>query len=109
MSIAVKIIRILKVLAINVASFALLLVLVNWACGLYLKRADNVKREKLPNYANDYAHAEKVFNDYNRVQHQYEPFVGWKTLPYNGTTLHISAGGQRTHPAPTEQKEKSVH
>lgn len=109
MSIAVKIIRILKVLAINVASFALLLVLVNWACGLYLKRAASVKREKLPNYANDYAHAEKVFNDYNRVQHQYEPFVGWKTLPYKGATLHISADGRRTHPAPTDQKEKSVH
>ena len=109
MSIAVKIIRILKVVAINVVSFALLLVLVNWACGLYLKRAGSVKRETLPNYANDYAHAEKVFNDYNRVQHQYEPFVGWKTLPYNGSTLHISAEGRRIHSAPTEQKEKSVH
>ncbi|MBT1697401.1 SGNH/GDSL hydrolase family protein [Fulvivirgaceae bacterium PWU4] len=104
-----KIIRILKVLAINMASFALLLVLVNWACGLYLKRAADVKREKLPNYANDYAHAEKVFYDYNRVQHQYEPFVGWKTLPYKGATLNISTDGRRTHPAPANQKEKSVH
>lgn len=104
-----KITRILKVLAINLASFALLLVLINWACGLYLKRAANLKREQLPNYIDDPAHAKKVFYDHSQVQHQYEPFVGWKMLSYNGETLHVSADGRRTHLAPTEQKEKSVH
>jgi hypothetical protein len=109
LNIAVKMIRFLKVLAINLATFALLLVLINWACGVYLKSAADVKREQLPNYASNYAYAEKVFHDYNRVQHQYEPFVGWKTLPYQGATLHISAEGKRTHPAPPEKKVRAVH
>lgn len=88
-----------------------LLAIVNWACGLYLNRGGKGNREQLPNYANDPDHAKQVFADYNRVQHQYEPFVGWKTLPYNGTTLHISDEGQRSVPATRyeEKKGQTVH
>ena len=107
----VKIVRILKVVAINLVTFLVLLVIVNWTCGLYLKKSAIVRRDELPNYADDQEHAKKVFADYNRVQHQYEPFVGWKTLPYNGSTVHITEAGQRTHliNADKEKKEKSVH
>lgn len=92
-----KIIRILKLVAVNIIVFALLLMAVNWASGAYLKRTTKSNRAQLPNYARDQEHAKAVFTDYNRVQHQYEPFVGWKTLPYTGKTTHISADGLRTH------------
>lgn len=88
-----------------------LLVIVNWACGWYLKKSGTVHRDALPNYADDRAHAKQIFADYNSVQHQYEPFVGWKMLPYAGKTLHVSKEGTRIHTAasPAGKKEKSVH
>jgi hypothetical protein len=107
----VKALKILKIVAINIATFMVLLVIVNWACGLYLKKSDKqLGREKLPNYANDFEHAKAVFKDYNSVQHQYEPFVGWKTLPYKGNTLRISDEGTRVCPeVKADRKTKSVH
>jgi hypothetical protein len=93
----VKILKIIKLVAINIAVFALLLIAVNWACGLYLKKTAKPDRANLPNYASDYEHARAVFADYNRIKHRYEPFVGWKTLPYNGKTTRISPAGLRTH------------
>lgn len=92
-----KIIRIIKLVAINIAVFAVLLIGLNWVCGVYLKKATKSNRAQLPNYSADHEHAKAVFADYNRVQHRYEPFVGWKTLPYNGKTTHISKAGLRTH------------
>lgn len=70
---------------------------VNWACGKYLKQATKSNRADLPNYALEREHAKAVFTDYNRVQHQYEPFVGWRTLPFKGKTTQISPDGLRTH------------
>lgn len=104
-------VRIVKLVAINVATFLVLLAIVNWAVGLYLNGGAKGSREKLPNYANDHEHAKKVFADYNSVQHQYEPFVGWKMLPYKGATLHVSNEGQRMVPdvAYRGNKEKTVH
>lgn len=92
-----KIVKILKFVAINLVVFAVLLAIVNWACGLYLKNVTRSRRAELPNYARNYEHAKKVFADYNRISHRYEPFVGWKTLPYAGSTTRISAEGLRTH------------
>jgi hypothetical protein len=88
-----------------------LLIIVNWSCGIYLQKAGTVHRDQLPNYSNDHAYAKEIFQDYNRVQHHYEPFVGWKMLPYSGNTLHVSKEGRRMHAAVehTEKKEKSVH
>ena len=88
--------KVIKVLAINVAVFAVLLVGLNWACGIYLKKTTRSHRSELPNYAGNYEHARAVFADYNRIQHRYEPFVGWKALPYNGETTHVSQNGLRT-------------
>jgi hypothetical protein len=102
--------RIFKVIAINVATFAVLLIVINWACGIYANRSAQVSRDALPNYQSNPAYAKEVFTDYNRVQHQYEPFVGWKTLPYKGKTLTINHEGERTHVSGSEmKKEKVVH
>jgi hypothetical protein len=101
----VKIIRIIKIIAVNLAVFAVLLMAVNWACGYYLKKANKNNRAALPNYSTDYEHAKAVFADYNRVQHQYEPFVGWRTLPYKGKTTHISEAGLRTHEPPERNRD----
>lgn len=105
-----KVLRILKVLAINLVTFVILLFIVNWACGLYLKRFTATGRHTLPNYASDRQHAEEIFRDYRSVQHRYEPFVGWEILPYQGPTLHINQFGNRTHTPPESSvpREKSV-
>jgi hypothetical protein len=106
----VKAKRLLKLIAINAFTFFVLLAVVNWACGLYLKRGAKTKREALPNYSNDFAYAKKVFHDYNSVQHQYEPFVGWKTLPYKGETLVIGGEGTRQVPSSSKAEDgKTVH
>lgn len=89
--------KIIRIIAINIAVFAVLLIAVNWACGVYLKKTSKSNRAQLPNYSMDFEHAKAVFSDYNRIQHRYEPFVGWKTLPYRGKTTHISKEGRRTH------------
>lgn len=92
-----KITKIIKFAAINLAVFAILLAGLNWVCGIYLQRTSKGNRAALPNYRGELEHAKAVFNDYNRIQHRYEPFVGWKTLPYQGKTTHISEAGLRTH------------
>lgn len=96
-TLSVKIVRILKFVAINLVVFAVLLAMVNWACGVYMKNATRSRRAELPNYARNYEHAKNVFADYHRVGHRYEPFVGWRTLPYKGSTTNISSEGLRTH------------
>lgn len=94
---AVNISRTTKLVAANLSVFAILLAVVNWACSAYLKKTSKLSRSELPNYADNREHAREVFSDYNRVQHRYEPFVGWRALPYHGKTTQISANGLRTH------------
>ncbi len=103
--------NIFRIIAFNIATFLVLLVIVNWACGKYLQHAGPVSRDKLPNYAHDPDYARQIFADYNRVQHQYEPFVGWTMKPYSGRTLNVSKDGTRTHTIAKDEvkKEKSVH
>jgi hypothetical protein len=105
----VKIVSVIKFVAINLAVFAILLVGLNWACGVYLRKTSKSNRSELPNYSDNHEHARAVFADYNRIQHRYEPFVGWKTLPYTGKTTHISQSGLRTHdPEATDAAVKPV-
>jgi hypothetical protein len=94
-----KLLSILKVILINVVSFIVLLFVVNWICGFFLKSAQATRYE-LPNFDKDRDHAKDVFRDYNSVQHEYYPFVGWKTKPYNGKTTHIDKTGARIHIPP---------
>jgi hypothetical protein len=100
----VKILKIIKIVAINVAVFAILLIALNWVCGMYLQKTTRSNRAHLPNYSNDHEYAKTVFADYKRVQHRYEPFVGWKTLPYTGKTTHISEEGLRMHQRDTLER-----
>jgi hypothetical protein len=101
----VKVIRVFKFIVINVAIFAVLLMAVNWACGIYIKKASRSKRAELPNYADNFEHAKSIFADYHRVQHRYEPFVGWRTLPYSGKTTHITQKGLRSHDPQKQEDE----
>lgn len=89
--------RTIKLIIVNVVIFVALLIAVNWACSLYLRKTAKKDRAALPNYAGDREHAKAVFADYNRLQHTYEPFTGWKTLPYSGETTTITKDGLRTH------------
>jgi hypothetical protein len=90
--------KLIRIILINLVTFAILLAAINWLCGVYLKRTEKSQgRDDLPNYETDRAHAKDVFRDYYSVQHQYEPFVGWKCLPYSGKTLTIAKDGNRTH------------
>lgn len=92
--------KLIRIILINIVTFAILLAIINWACGVYLKRGEKGgRRHELPNYEKDRSYAEEIFKDYSRVQHRYEPFVGWKCLPYSGKTLTISKDGQRIHSA----------
>jgi hypothetical protein len=98
-----------KIILINLIVFAILLAVLNWACGIYLKNKDaQLNRHELPNYVNDRQHAKEVFDDYNRVKHQYEPFTGWKCLPYRGETLTISGNGERVTNS-EKRATKSIH
>lgn len=89
-------------------SFTLLLVAINWLCGVYLGRATRADRHELPNYSKHPDYAREVFEDYGRVQHEYEPFVGWKMKAYQGKTLHVSDQGLRVTPAPTFSGERTA-
>lgn len=95
-----KLLHLLKVVAINLVTFIVLLALLNWICGLTFSNSAQNRRDQLPNYQDNRDYAQNIFKDYYAVQHQYEPFVGWKTLPYTGNTLHISAQGERVHTPP---------
>jgi len=62
-----------------------------------VKKAAYADRDQLPNYATDREHAQQVFREYSRIQHRYEPFVGWRALPFKGRTTTINEQGQRVH------------
>lgn len=103
-----RVVKIIKIAAINIAVFAVLLVALNWACGIYLKKTSRSNRAELPNYQRDHSYARAVFSDYNSIQHRYEPFVGWKALPYQGKTTRISKKGLRTHDDDATDDNKAV-
>ncbi len=90
-----KILSIVRLIFINLAIFLVLLFLVNLFVGIYLKSSNNKSRADLPNYEDDKGYARKIFEDYNKVQQLYEPFVAWKTKPYQGETTNINKNGIR--------------
>ena len=104
-----KVLRILKFIAINVVTFLVLLFIVNWLVGIYLKRTQTT-RDALPNYDNDREHAKAIFRDYNSIKHEYYPFVGWKMLKYKGPTTTIDENGYRLHTSRANGKpQRTVH
>lgn len=102
--------KVIKLILINLLTFLVLLAIINFLCSLSLKSKTQGNRYDLPNYNQERGHAQDIFFDYNRIQHHYEPFTGWKTLPYSGKTLHINETGIRTHIPPRPgNKKKSVY
>jgi hypothetical protein len=89
-----KIISIIKIIIGNIFILVLLLYMTNTFCRLYL-RSSGFSRADLPNYDYDKDLAQKIFADYAKVSHEYAPFVGWRTLPYQGETLSIGQDGFR--------------
>ena len=103
-----KFVKWIKIITINLITAVVLLALTNWLCGVYLRNRDQAfSRESLPNYDTERELAEKVFRDYASIKHEYEPFVGWKCLPYRGETLTISDEGERIHAAPVTNRGES--
>ncbi len=84
-----------RLIFINLAIFLSLLFALNFFVGVYLKNSNKKSRADLPNYKDNRDYARKIFQDYNKVQHLYEPFVGWKTRPYKGVTTNINKLGLR--------------
>lgn len=103
-----KIYPILKTIGVNLIVFLFLLMITNWACGIYLKKAAEEKRHQLPNYNNDPEYAKAIFEDYHSVAHTYKPFVEWQMLPYRGKTLTINNEGLREHPGTTESGDSGT-
>lgn len=103
-----KIFSVLRTITVNILVFLLLLIIVNWACGIYLERAASEKRHNLPNYADNVGYAEEIFNDYHSVGHTYKPFVGWQMLPYQGKTVTINEQGLRSHPVINRNEDSVV-
>jgi hypothetical protein len=95
-----KVIPILKTIMINLSIFLVLLIVVNWGCGVYLSGKGGEKRNELPNYENDRQLAKDIFHDYHQVSHRYKPFTEWQMLPYSGKTLTINEAGYRVHQSP---------
>ncbi|MEM7550896.1 MAG: hypothetical protein AAF363_14530 [Bacteroidota bacterium] len=82
---------------INLLVVAILLITINWGVGEYLAKTKN-RRASLPNFEGNQEYSAKIFYDYNKIKHQYEPFVGWKTLAYSGETTNIDESGHRITP-----------
>jgi hypothetical protein len=92
-----RVITLLKTVSINVGIFFVLVVLVNWMCGLYMAGKGGEKRNELPNYEDSRQLAQEIFYDYHQVSHRYKPFTEWQMLPYTGKTLTINEAGYREH------------
>lgn len=95
-----KILSYLKSLSISVFVFLMLLVITNWAVGIYLGKIGAEKRHLLPGYNDDHAYAKLIFDDYHATAHRYKPFAEWQMLPYAGKTLTIDEHGHRVHTPP---------
>ena len=57
-------------------------------------------RWRLPTYDGRADRARLVFQEFNSLSSQYEPFLGWTRLPFQGRTTTINREGDRVHRAP---------
>ncbi|MCB0494674.1 MAG: SGNH/GDSL hydrolase family protein [Cyclobacteriaceae bacterium] len=96
-----------KLIAVNFLVLLVLLFAANFLLGVYLK-SSQPSRADLPNYTEDREIAKEIFSDYGRISHEYAPFIGWKTLPYNGNTLTIGEDGFRVVPGTPKSTSKRL-
>ena len=99
----------IRIVVINLIVLFGLIFIINWTCGVYLKSTRS-ERWSLPNYEGNVEYAKKIFSDYNKVKHQYSPFVGWRTRSFKGPTTNINENGIRVTSQNQANKEsKSIH
>ncbi|HYI45231.1 MAG TPA: hypothetical protein VE174_07210, partial [Actinomycetota bacterium] len=107
----------LKTISIWVIVFVFLLGTINLSSAVLLRMdiwddegVDH--RAALPNYP-DKAYATLVLEEYATTQGRldYEPFVEWKRMPFEGETVTVGGDGDRVDdvPDPTDPSAKSVH
>ncbi|MBX2966271.1 MAG: SGNH/GDSL hydrolase family protein [Cyclobacteriaceae bacterium] len=98
----------LKSFSISAVVFLVLLIVLNWACGIYLAKIGGEKRHLLPAYNDDHRYAEDIFKDYHSIAHRYKPFSEWQMLPYEGKTLHTNEQGLRVHTPPPGSTDEPI-
>jgi lysophospholipase L1-like esterase len=62
-------------------------------------------RWTLPNYEGRREWARLIFEEFNALRSQYEPFVGWSRLPFSGNVTTVNGDGDRVHPVPERAAE----
>lgn len=114
------IIKLLKLVVINILVLMGLLIVLNFAAILIFQGYRIIKysivkpsanpsidtRGGLPNYKNiDWAH--KHFKEFGELQSEYRSYIGWRRLPYKGETININEQGIRNTPQSELATEKS--
>lgn len=84
----------LKVVLINILVFVLLLLVLNWAAGVFVRSSGAVRtiREELPAYK-DKDLAAQIASDQRSSRSEYMTFTGWVKKPIESETLHINEQG----------------
>lgn len=118
------IIKLLKLIGINIVVLIGLLIALNFSVILifqgnkFIKAISNAsikiinknfnkdKKSKLPNYKNiDWA--DNHFKELNELTAEYRSYIGWRRLPYKGETININEQGIRNTPQSKLATEKS--
>lgn len=107
--------RVLRIAAINVAIFFVLLFGLNVACGVWLdhtRRAVVVDgasdaRIHLPPYT-DKLHAIQIFRDFYRTVPAYSPYEAFRLEPFESATVNIDRDGLRVVPGRPSTNRRTV-
>jgi hypothetical protein len=98
-------VKVLKILGINLLVFAALLVGFNLVCAvtydLYTLIRPYFYRQSYTTAAafRGDPGADRIFEEYQRLEVEYSPFIAWKYLPFTGATVNVDADGFRRQPA----------
>lgn len=118
------IIKLLKLIAINIGVLIGLLIALNFSVILIFQGNKIIKlisntsskiinktinkngKSGLPNYKNiDWAH--NHFKEFKELTSEYRSYIGWRRLPYKGETININEQGIRNTPQSKLATEKS--
>ena len=91
-------------IVINIALTLIFILSLNFVSGVILlfKKNQNIsqtedKRYLLPNYDRNRELAEINFKEFNQLETQYQPYIGWTRKPFKGKTITINGEGNRVH------------
>ncbi|KQC06762.1 MAG: hypothetical protein APR62_07530 [Smithella sp. SDB] len=103
-------IKLLKLVLINILVFLGVLILLNLAVisvyKLYFLINLPDHRRELPNYKN-ISWACTHFKEFGELRSEYRSYVGWRRFPYKGQTINIDKQGIRITPQSESATEKS--